>query len=150
MTSQLTLTRHDNSKEHTRTSPHVADLTAANFDAQMALVAELRTRIDAVCNSPANNIVYGHEYYLTAKTFAGHRELKWLVKAQDDTTFLPVKLELGTAKTSVPTVVANGTELMDPASSEYTNLVSAIEDLCLSNQGNSISVIEIELVGRNL
>jgi hypothetical protein len=82
-----------------------------------------------------------------ADSVQAQRERKWLIRAYDDTTGDPVHMSIPCADA---TLLAANSDKMDPTDPAYTALVNAFEAYHLSKEGNSVTVIEIVMVGRNL
>lgn len=82
-----------------------------------------------------------------ARTGAGQREEKWLVIYQDNTTLELYQCELPTRKTSLQPPI--GTDKVDLTIAPWSTFKSAFES-AVSPNGNSITVLEIRLIGRNL
>lgn len=151
MTSLATFKALDYGLEATRLSVNIAQLTAANFDAQIALVATLQGAIDNVAlglfdgkTVQAQNIAVGPK----ATDVYAQRESKWRVTYTDDVT--PNgngSFEIGMADL---TLLVAGTGDMDVSAGAGAALVTAIENTVLSRLGNAISVATIIHVGRNI
>lgn len=76
------------------------------------------------------------------------RETKWLIKCRDTVTAQPVRYEIPCADLSL--LDANSPGRMDKSNAAYTNLVAAIEAYALSTAGNSVEVVDVIHVGRNI
>lgn len=82
-------------------------------------------------------------------TGSGQRELKWLVRLIDDSTFKPYSFTLPTADTTAYTFQSNS-DLIDLSAAPAPALVTAIEDFYMTPDGNTATVSSIQLVGRNI
>jgi len=146
-----TRTMTDYGAETTTFRVNTTPLTAANFDAQVALQVALGVAIVGITRGTLQKIVYGNEIQspgVSSDPFA-QREIKWLIRYIDDTTGEPFRVELGCADM----------DALDPNNRGFANIgdgdvvdafVSAFEDYVLSPNGNAVSVTSIELVGRNI
>lgn len=92
---------------------------------------------------------FASKFGATVSDAQAARELKWLVRFQDDTTFGTGRLEIPTADLTAAPLVA-GTDLADLADTQMAALVTAIEGAVRSVDGNTVTVLDVTLVGRNL
>jgi hypothetical protein len=129
----------------------VNTLTAANFDAQDTLMDAYKAGIDG--------ITLGQDQHSSKENYAFHsqdpasdehaqRELKWLIRYKDNVTGKWFSVELGTADP----------EQTDPNSRSRAHIgdggvvdayITAFEGYALSPDGNSCTVMDMLLVGRN-
>lgn len=149
MTVRATFSGLDYSREHTRTSGWMVDLSAGNFVAQGTAIAAVTTAIQGVSLIDFDGAVYPAHVTTTetappAATEA-QREIKWRVSIRDATTNKLSSMEIGGADTSL--LVAN-TDLMDVSAGAGAALVTALEAELVSEVGNAITVEEVRLVGR--
>lgn len=151
MTSSVTLKALDYGKEATRFGFKIATLTAANFDAQIALVATLQGAVDNVVlglfdgkTVNAQDIKVGPK----ATDEYAQREAKWRVSYTDSVD----PLGNGSFEIGMPdlTLLVPGTGKMDTTAGAGAALVTAIENTVLSRLGNAVTVDEIIHVGRNV
>lgn len=77
------------------------------------------------------------------------RELKWLVRHQDTVTFKIGRTEIPTADLSAVTML-DGTDKADPADTEMAAFITAYEACVRSVDGNTVNVLDVTIVGRNL
>lgn len=100
---------------------------------EQALIAE-RTRLTNVY--PAN----------------GHREHKWLIRYQDDTTLKVYGMEVPNA-VDTNVVYATGTDFWDMAvanrTQQMTAVITALESNVVSPTGGEITILSVQHVGRN-
>lgn len=82
-----------------------------------------------------------------ATAAAAQRENKWLVRATDDVNGKMVSFEIPCADVSLLTA---GTDMLALAGTEAAAFVTAAEANILSVDGNAISIVSIQFVGRNL
>ena len=136
--------------ENTTFRVNATTLTAANFDAQVALNVALGVAIVGITHGALQKISYGNEILspATCEEPQAQRELKWLIRYRDDITGNPYTVELGTADTAA----------LDPNNRGYAEIgdggvvdafVTAFEAYVLSPAGNAVSIDSIQLVGRN-
>lgn len=129
-----------------------ADLTAANFDAQVALQVALGAATNGICLGALKKIEYGNVIdspVLESDEPTAQRELKWLVKYHDATTADKLRLTIGTADPAA----------LDPNARKQAYIgdgdvvdafVTAFEAYVLSPLGNAVEIDQIVLVGRNI
>lgn len=151
MPSSATLKAVDYSNEATRFGFAMLQLTAANYDAQVALLTALQGAVDNVVlglfdgkTLTAVNVAVGPK----ATDVNAQREAKWRVTYTDDVQ--PEgdgSFEIGMPDLSL---LVAGTGLMDIAAGAGAALVTAIENAVVSRLGNAVSVTEIVHVGRNI
>lgn len=150
MPSRGTLKAKDFGSESTRFGFDIVQLTAANFDAQIALVDALQTAVNNVSlgtfsgkNVAALDVKVG----VKASDEYAQREAKWRVKYEDD-----VQPEgHGSFEIGMPdlTLLVAGTGKLDVSAGAGAALVVAIENAVVSRLGNAITVTTIVHVGRN-
>lgn len=146
----LTVSRADQSREGTRTSFNVAEITAANFDAQAGLATSLVDALGDIVLAGAHRVAIAHVYESGAKAYAGDREAKWLITVEDTTNHKLFSYELGTADPAAPVINQGGKTLLDPTSLKFSALGSALSNYILSPYGNGVTLQTVEKVGRNL
>lgn len=152
MPSVLNLTYYDYSKENSSVSVRLADVTAANFDAQDGLMDDIVSAIQAVTLTTKikdQRIFAVTEFAKTLPTSPyAQREAKWLVKYND--TVNPN----GNGSFEIPgpdlSLLVEGEGVMDLTSTEGAALVDALEAGMRSRLGNTITIAEIVHVGRNI
>jgi hypothetical protein len=149
--SRLNLTYNDYAAEGSQVSFRGREMTAATFD---GLMAEEDALVVAVEAATLCLLVKDLRIATESTPAAGgasspqaQRELKWLVRMYDVETGRAVSVQIPGADTSL---LEAGSDRMDPASAEYAALVAAIEAFHRSVEDNSVAVIDIVLVGRNL
>ena len=150
---KFTVLLKDYDGESTTTSVNVGEVTSGSFGTIVTGVASLRSAIDGVTLGLVAAETISTRTVLAnpgqkAENFLAQREAKWLVRGYDDVTFAPVTFEIGTADLSL---LGENSGLMDVSEgTPGAALVAAIEANVKSNNGNSVSVIEIAHVGRNI
>lgn len=85
----------------------------------------------------------------SAPTNNSFREDKWLVRIEDNATFKRSSFTIPTADTSTITFVA-GTDFIDLGVGAGATAKTNIEAFVESPDGNAITVLSIEYVGRNI
>lgn len=148
MASKYDLAFRDYGKETSTVGVLGTTLTAANFDAQVALMAALRTAIEAmVVGETASRKIIALEEVISADPAASglaQRENKWLVRYTDGTNVFT--LEIPTADL---TLLENNSEFLSLTGTEGSDFVTAFEAYCVRN-GQAVTVLDIQFVGRNI
>lgn len=151
MTTRAKVSGKDYSLEVTSAGFVMADLTAANFVAQLAAFDAVQLAFDNV-----SLITFDGENY-TALSVApvavpvateAQREIKWRADIKDATAD-PLgdwSVEIGGADTAL--LVAN-TDDLDLTAGAGLALKTAVEANCLSRTGNAVILESAKLVGRN-
>lgn len=151
MTSSATLKALDYGAEATRFGFKMVQLTAANFDAQVALLTALQGAVDAVVlglfdgkTLNAVDVPVGPK----ATDVDAQRESKWRVTYTDDVT----PLGNGSFEIGMPdlSLLVAGEGIMNITAGAGAALVTAIENAVISRQGNAVTVTKIAHVGRNI
>ena len=151
MTDNATITQFDAAGKPTGISINVADLTGANFDAQVIAVTALGDAIGAisltgqVSKTISQNVKEGGP-----GDRGGVRGTKALIR-----WFSPLEAgtgqygsnEIGAVDPAAFTVVGTKQMLQGTA---YTNLKAAFDAVALTENGNAVEVYEVELVSRTL
>ena len=151
MPSSVSLKAQDYTDEATRFGFNIVQLTAANFDAQIALVATLQAAVDNVVlglfdgkTVSALDVAVGPK----ATDENAQRESKWRVSFTDPTN--PIgngSFEIGMPDLSL---LVPGEGNMNVSAGAGAALVTAIEATVISRLGNAITVDKIVHVGRNI
>jgi hypothetical protein len=140
----------DYDSEVGNTRIHTVALTAANFDAQVALKATFIASLNLMTLGVMNRASFGNEETLALtppNLVAAQRELKWLVSYHDATSLKRYSFEIPTAYT----------EELDPNDRAHADIgdsgtvdgfVTAFEAYAKSPTGGACVVDEITLVGR--
>lgn len=148
---KLTVTYLDASNEFSNFGVNTPDLNAGNFNAVSAKMDALVTAVDGVTlgtkTRDARLAVTANFPAVLPNDQNAQRETKWLVRATDNVNGRAVTFEIPCADLSLLTP---GTGNMNLASPAGAALVTAVEDLVLSIDGNPITVIAIKHVGRKL
>jgi hypothetical protein len=142
----------DYDSEVGRVRVHTLALTAANFDAQVALKATFIASLNLMTLGVMSRTMFGNEELLAVTPPAieeAQRELKWLVSYHDATTLKRYSIE-------IPTAYQQELDPNDRAHAEIGDagtvdgFVAALEAYAKSPTGGVVVVDEITLVGRPL
>lgn len=156
--AKLILTYRDYNEPEVETSTSVftgSDLTAANFDAEAALMTALKNAVEDLSNGTLIKdervaVVTPYPKDRPATAYA-QRENKWLVRYKDTVTGDTNRMELPCADLSLLTGVDSG-DYLDLTDTEPAAFVTAFEAYQLSpgtgTRGNT-EVMSIQFVGRN-
>jgi len=144
----LTFVDHDS--ETSTFGLRIPDLNAGNITAQLALLATLRTSIEAVSigtlrKEETSAIVDDIAGVIPANGFA-QRETKWLVSGTDSAG-LSCTLEIPCADLDL---LAGGTGTLDISAGPGLALADALNAVWRSRAGNAVTVSRIIHVGRNI
>lgn len=130
---------------------YAADLNAGNIAAELTLQATFGAAINDMSLGSLQEIRYGNQVVSNAaapaETYA-QREMKWRVDYTDDVTGKPYHFTIPVADTSK--LDANNRGFADPDDTDVAAFITATEAYVLSQDGNAITVQQIELVGRNI
>jgi hypothetical protein len=152
MPARFNFTSKDYDAESTTHGFAVTELTAANFDAQVALQAAYELALGDMILGEAKKSLMGNYVETDAlrsdDPFA-QRELKWRVNYRDTSTGKVSHITIGTANTARLSDTKRAyADIGDGA--EVDAFVAALEAFMLSDEGHSIEVIDMPLVGRNI
>lgn len=157
MTSQVTFTLIDNSGEKSGIRFHMPDLSGANYDTTVGTDAldnekELKDAVSAV--SKGNHV----QATVTAvqRVEAGsvpadpyaQREIKALVRYEDDVSFKKYSWEVPIA--DLDALATAGTDVIDITAGAMATFVTAVETYAVSPEGNALTVLSAQIVGRSL
>lgn len=130
---------------------------AADGSNWAAITADISTIIAALNAVTLGNlfqqrVVASTTKYTNAIPTTGNRELKVLVRYQDDVTLKVHSFEIPMPDESKFPFVAGSdfVDINDTSIVEFTTLLAAINSDFLSPAGNAVTVISMERVGRNL
>lgn len=153
MTGSVSFTLRDYSNETSVHSVDIPNLTAANFDAYVAAAGLIPDYYDALDGIVLGNIgserISARDILISqvpAGSVYAQVELKWLVFYSDDVTSQIYRREIPTPDL---TLLVAGTDLMNIASGAGLAWKTAFEALVVSPVGNAVSVVKVQLVGRN-
>jgi len=130
---------------------YTEDLTAANFDAQVSLKIALETALLPLVLGEVDRSVHGQEFEYSPEVTDewAQRELKWRVDFVDDVNGEPGHFTIGTANTEKLNPNARGVAHIGDGG-DVDAFVTALQNFAQSRDGNSITVQQILLVGRNI
>ena len=142
----------DFSSERSKFSVQMADLTAGNIVAQLALVDALLTALGDISFIPFGNVVNARDVPSVgaATDEDGQREFKARVRYADDVTGARFSVEIP-APVRTGNLVA-GTDFFNLAATDVAAFVTAFEALVKSpdDLANAVTVVNIQSVGRSL
>ncbi len=141
--------------ESSTTSFRGAEILAdgTNYVAEVAKVTAFRSALDAVHIGLVVGVYRGGNYSVLApanvkaSNSLARRELKWRLVGHDTVDFKQVTNELPCADASL---CADGSDYMDQALQEFTDLKAAYDAFHHSNSNRPAALDYVELVGRNL
>lgn len=140
----------DHDSEGSSVGVVIVDLDAGNIAAQLALLATLKTAIDAVVTgTPRQEQVIAVTTDIPGVAPASgwaQRETKWLVSGVD-ALGISTTLEIPTADL---TLLPQGASTLDLAAGVGLALKNALDACWRSRNGNIVTVSKITHVGRNL
>lgn len=141
---------HDYDGEPSSVTFPAADLTAANFDAQVAALASLRTALEGVAVDLQTGHFIGNDYVIVEGSAAradsplAQRENKWLVRYHDSNGAYTLTIPCADLTVLDP----NNRGFMQIASGAGATFVSAFEAY-VNQGGGSVTVDSVQFVGRN-
>lgn len=152
MPSKLNLSFVDFDDEVSSASIRGNDITVGNFTAQDALLDAIAAAVDGVTVGTMFKDQRILSEVLTPRTLPAlawaQRETKWLVRYTDDVD------PIGDGSFEIPTadltLLLTGTKNMNVAAGAGLALVTALEAGMPSRLGNSITVVNVVHVGRNI
>jgi len=150
MAGIYTRTMIDYDSEATTFRVRATQLTAANFDAQVALNVALGAAIVGITRGHVTKIAYANEVVTqpTPDDPLSQRENKWLIRYHDASTGDKYTCELGTADLSVLDPNNRGFAQMGDAD-VVDAFVDAFEAYVVSADDNAVEIDSIQFVGRN-
>ena len=152
MASEYSVTLLDYSREKSSVRFNTVQITAANFDAQMTAMLDLRNAIDGITlgaiqserRVAQNNVLTN----VPPLSTTAQRESKWLAVYVDTVTGLLYRNEIPTAD---PALLSNNSDRITsfPAGALGT-FKTAFEAVVRSPAGNTTSLQYLEFVGKRL
>ena len=107
--------------------------------------------VEAITVGEVRKATYSHDENYSTAARAGNREDKWLVRMRDLQTGEVYKMELPTADPAAPVINQGGQTLLDPTSTQWITLGSAISsNYFFTPNNNHYTLVSVERVGRNL
>lgn len=151
MAETLRILRYDQSGERTSTHFNVANMSTGTYNDAATRAAALGAALDAISSSAAATVDQSVRFTMDpTPDKAGNRELKWLIRITDTVNGYKFAHEVGCANDSLDVLNVGGKTVLDPSSTEYATVKTALEANALSPYGNAVVLTEVELVGRNL
>ena len=148
--NRFTQTYHDYADEPTRFEMNVVQ--AADYATYTTLLNALIVAYNNMTNGNRQNKISALAEVVgsgPASDPASHREKKILVKYQDDTTLKPYRLTIPCRDDTKVTYLTNS-DFLDLSASPQDAFVTAFEAIAASPAGNTVTVISMRAVGRNL
>ncbi len=153
MSGKLVITYADYGGEKSSFQIPVLDYNAANFDANEALVLNLRNAIAGLTIGLEVKQVRSHSSTGAgsgqSSDVAAHRELKWLVTFSDDVTGKNYQREIPCPDLTASTLLQDIGGNANTANAEWSSFITAFEAVALSEDGNAVSFVGARYVGRN-
>jgi len=153
MTGSVSMTFRDYNNETSVHSMDIPDLTAANFDSFVdtgGLIADYYDAVNAITLGNIGSERISARDILISQVPAGSTwaqvELKWLAFYTDDVTSKVYRREIPTPDL---TLLVAGTDLLNIASGAGLTWKNAAEALWVSPDGNPVTIIKAQVVGRN-
>jgi len=131
------------------------ELTAANFDDQIALWATLLTKMDALCLGRRSKDVYNDEsiYAYGQPTNGAAREIKLLVQYQDTVNGQQMTTTIPTLNLTIPIYVVNINAkdvVVMTGPTAITEFITAFNAFAVNPRtGNLVQVTGLKVVGRS-
>lgn len=142
----------DFSKENSSMTFNFPAVTALNIAAFLADFGDLRVATEAIVlgTLQADSWTGDRTKYSAEPPtdVNAQRERKFLVVYEDTVTLTPGRIEIPTADFTDRLV--DDTDLVDLTDTEIVAWIAAFETLARTDDGNTLNVVEIRAVGRNL
>jgi hypothetical protein len=151
--TRAAISYRDFSREIGSVSVRGEEITAVNFDAQEAEIHNLQLAITSVTLGVAQSEGFTQKTRLSNQSpsnGAANRETKWLVTYEDDVTFQLGTYELPCADVENEGLRHLNTDIADLTHALWIQFISDFEAYARSPQGNTVRVVKIILVGRNV
>jgi len=147
------LTFIDRSAEKSVASFNLTEIAGdgSNYAAVTASMAAVKAAFAAVTDGAIaeESLVASRTRLTNVIPGSGHRELKWLVRYQDDVTMKLYNLEIPNADdTALP--MNAGSDFVDIGNAGAASFIAAFNTNILSPAGNAVTLISVQLVGRNI
>lgn len=147
-----TISVRDSSAELSRTAVNFGAVTAVSIAGLLTQWGTLKTAIDGIILG----VIASESLVMDATVLSNampadenaHRELKWLVTYQGDTSLKKFRLEIPTPDATLRVPGSDDVLLTQPAIAAF---VAAFEDVARSpdNDTETVTVLSIKMVGRN-
>jgi len=154
--SAFSRTYIDFSKEKATVEMRVRDMTAATIAALLTELATLGSALDALSIGNLTRSIAAQDstpFIETPPTDENaQRERKWRVSYQDTVNLKVGKVEIPAAKVNNGTdsLLLPNSDIADLSVTEWTDFIDAFETTARSVDGNAVTVMTAQLVGRNL
>lgn len=141
---------HDYDGEPSSMTVPMVDLTAANFDAQVAALASLRTALEGITVDLQTGHFVGNDYVVVSGSAAraasplAQRENKWLVRYHDSSDSYTLTIPCADLNELDP----NNRGFMDLTSVNGLAFKSAFEAV-VNKGGGAVTLDSVQFVGRN-
>lgn len=163
---RLSFSLRDYSKENSGFTIHTGAVTAISLPGLLTQIGNFRTAMDAVTDGViAKEKLTAFDSNLSVAVPSdptAHRERKWLVRYRDNQPFFddPINaipneafgetfwFTMPTAKFTADTLLPNS-DLADLTDPLWTAFITAYQAIARSPAGGTVTVYEIEAVGRN-
>jgi hypothetical protein len=149
--AEYSLTLRDFDGEPTTTNFNVRAYNVVTFADDLGAFAELKATIEAITMGIVSSERVAPYVTRAAGTLPtdenAQRERKWSIIAQDNTTFDIVKYEIGTALLDGNMIPGSGEA--DLTATDIAAFVTKFEEVVFSNNGNNLTVLRIEHIGKN-
>lgn len=148
---RFTIVLKDNDVDKVQFSLPTADMNAGNIATELAAHVLLESKIldvvlGVVSRRDAVAVVFDAEPVAAPSDPAAQTNIKWLVRYIDDVNSRPFTLTIGTADLTNQSLRMPNSTLWDPADVNWTDFVAAFEAVVLSEDGNAVSVQQVELL----
>jgi hypothetical protein len=151
MASDVTVSLLDYGGESSRTRFQITTMTAANFDAVNLDVTDLVTAIDGISlmTISGQQVVSGSLFLSRTKPASvdAQREKKWLIRYEDNTTHKIYRNEIPGADLSL---LATNSDMADLSLGAWTSFIAAFEAVVKSPDGNAVTFLDAQYVGKRL
>ena len=147
-------TQLDFSQEKSGTKIYAVEVTAANFDAFNTEFDQMRNAIAGICSGTMSDYMWVGENVNLSNTqptnVYAQREIKWKVNYVDNVTQSKHFVTLPCADPTARLIA--GTDLADLTQTQMASFKTRFESFAKSpdNAANGVTIISIQLVGRNL
>ncbi len=153
MSGKLVLTYADYGGEKSAVQLPTIDWTAANFDANTALVNNLANAIAGLTVGLEVKEVVSHSETGSgsgqSSNVNAHRELKWLITFSDDVTGTNYQREIPCPLLTADTLLQDIGGNANLGNAAWSSFITAFEAVVESPVGNAVTFISARYVGRN-
>lgn len=148
---RFTIVLKDNDNDKQQFSLWTADMNVGNIAAQLAAHTALSDAIAAVCLGVRSRIdavavVTDNEPIAAPNAPGAQTHIQWLVRYVDDVNSREFTLRMGTADLNDQLLRQANSTVWDPTAAEWVTFVAAFEAVVLSEDGNAVTVQQVELL----